>query len=47
MPVIKSLGLFAIEGLSSEAARAQERIMSRSSRFERRLKKTAEKENEA
>jgi acyl-[acyl-carrier-protein] desaturase len=47
MPVIKSLGLFAIEGLSSEAAQAQERIMGRSSRFERRLQKMADKERNA
>ena len=42
MPVIRSLGLFAIEGLSDEARQAQERIMGRTRRFERRLQKTAE-----
>jgi len=43
MPVIRSLGLFAIEGLSDEARQAQERIMGRTRRFERRLQKETEK----
>jgi acyl-[acyl-carrier-protein] desaturase len=42
MPVIKELGLFAIEGLRDDGQMAQERIMSRTRRFEKRLLRAAE-----
>ena len=46
MPVIKELGLFAIEGLRDDGIMAQQRIMSRSRRFEKRLKRASENEKE-
>ena len=38
-PVIEALGLFAIEGLNDDGRAAQERIMGRFQRFERRISK--------